>query len=135
MSSRTIFLGRLFGLYCLLAGISMIIRKQSIIETVTALVHNAPLMFFIGVATLFGGLAMVLAHNVWSGSGLAVVVTLLGWTTLAKGLLFLFLPPASEANFFLGTLHYEKLFYFYLSISLLTGIYLTWAGFASRAHS
>jgi len=93
MSSRTIFLGRLFGLYCLLAGISMIIRKQSIIETVTALVHNAPLMFFIGVATLFGGLAMVLAHNVWSGSGLAVVVTLLGWTTLAKGLLFLFLPP------------------------------------------
>jgi hypothetical protein len=135
MSSRTIFLARLFGLYCLLAGVSMAIRKPSIIETVTALVHNAPLMFFIGVVTLFGGLAMVLGHNVWSGGGLAVVVTLLGWITLLKGLLFLFVPPASEANLLLGTMHYEKLFYFYLSITLIAGIYLTYAGFASRART
>jgi hypothetical protein len=28
---------------------------------------------------LLGGLAMVLAHNVWSGGPLPVIVTLIGW--------------------------------------------------------
>ncbi len=134
MSSRTVFLSRLLGLYCILAAISMMIRKESIIETVKALLHDSPLMFIVGILTLATGLAMVLAHNVWSG-GTAVVVTLVGWITLAKGLLFLFLPPALEADLFLSTLHYEKLFYVYMTISLVLGLYMTYAGFTSRSHS
>ena len=135
MSSRTVFLSRLLGLYCILAAISMVIRKESIIETVKALLHDSPLMFIVGILTLATGLAMVLAHNVWSGGGPAVVVTLVGWLTLAKGLLFLFLPPALEADFFLSTLHYEKLFYVFMAISLVLGLYMTYAGFTSRSHS
>lgn len=135
MSSRTVFLGKLIGLYCILAAISMMIRKESIIETATALLHDSPLMFIVGILALSAGLAMVLAHNVWSGSVLAVLVTLVGWITLAKGLTFLFLPPETEAQLFLSKLHYEKLFFVYLSVSLLLGIYMTYAGFTSRSHS
>jgi len=135
MSLRTVFLGRLIGLYCILAAISMMIRKESIIETVTALLHDSPLMFIVGILTLSAGLAVVLAHNVWSGSALAVLVTLVGWITLAKGLIFLFLPPETEAELFLSKLRYEKLFFVYMSVSLLLGIYMTYAGFASRSHS
>jgi hypothetical protein len=36
---------------------------------------------------------MVLGHNIWSGGALVVVVTVVGWITLVKSLLFLFLPP------------------------------------------
>jgi hypothetical protein len=52
------------------------------------------MMLVLGVSTLAAGLAMVLAHNIWSGDALAVIVTLMGWLTLAliKGLLFLLLP-------------------------------------------
>jgi len=135
MLPRTIFLCRLIGLYCLLCALSMMIRKQSIVATVTTLVHDAPLMFFIGVITLVAGLAMILAHNIWSGGAPAVIVTLVGWTTLAKGLLFLLLPPEMEADFFLKGLHYERLFYVYSSISLVIGIYLTYRGFTSSSHS
>lgn len=135
MSPRTVFLSRLLGLYYILCALSMVIRKASIVETVTALLHDSPVMFIVGIITLFAGLAMILGHNVWSGGAAAVTVTLIGWITLIKGLMFLFLPPAAEADFFLRTLHYEQYFYFYMAISLVLGIYLTYAGFTSRSQS
>ena len=91
-------------------------------------------MLILGVITLAAGLAMVLAHNIWSGDALVVVVTLVGWITLIKGLLFLFLPPEMEAGFFLGQIHYQQLFYLYGAISLVLGIYLTYGVFKSTSH-
>lgn len=132
MSSRTVFLSRLIGLYCVLAALSMVIRKESIIETVTALLHDSALMFLLGILTLVVGLAMVLGHNVWSGGASAVVVTLVGWLTLLKGLAFLFIPPSLEARFFLDTLQYARFFYFYMALSFSIGIYMTYEGFRSR---
>jgi len=135
MSSRTVYLSRLFGLYCILVALSMMIRKATVIETVKALLNNSPLMFLLGVMTLIGGLAMVLAHNVWSGGAAPLVVTLIGWVTLAKGLVFLFLQPEQETALFLDTMQYERLFYVYLSVSLVIGIYLTYEGFRSRPRA
>lgn len=135
MSARTLFLSRLIGLYCILIALSMMTRKQATVETVTAFLHNPPLMFILGLITLTAGLAMVLAHNVWSGSALAVVVTLVGWITLIKSLFFLFLPPEMETGLFLGQLHYRQLFYLYTAISLVLGLYLTYCGFKHEASS
>jgi len=132
MSTRTLFLSRLIGLYCILAALSIVIRKESIIETVTSLLHESALMFLVGILTLVGGLAMVLAHNVWSGGAAAIVVTLVGWLTLLKGLAFLFVPPSREAGFFLDTLQYARFFYFYIARSFSIGIYMTYEGFRSR---
>ena len=133
MSPRTLFLSRLIGLYCILIGASMMIRGQATVETVTALLQNSAMTLILGVITLAAGLAMVLAHNIWSGSVLAVVVTLIGWMALIKSLLFLFLPPEMEAGLFLGQLHYRQLFYLYTAISLVLGVYLTYRGFTSRS--
>ena len=135
MSPRTVFLSKLLGLYYILAALSMILHKQSFIETVTALLHNSPVMFVVGIITLAAGLAMVLAHNIWSGGAVAVVVTLIGWITLIKGLLFLFLSPEMQVTFFLTKLHYGHLFYVYTAISLVLGVYLTYGGFKSTSHS
>jgi putative exporter of polyketide antibiotics len=134
MSSRTIFLSRLIGLYCIVIALSMMTRRQATVETVTALLQNPSMMLIVGIITLAAGLAMVLAHNIWSGGALAVIVTLVGWITLVKSLLFLFLPPEMEAGLFLGQLHYRQLFYLYTVISLVLGVYLTYGGFRSRSH-
>lgn len=132
MSPRTVFLSKLIGLYCILAALSMMTRRQATLETVTTLLQNSSMMLILGVITLAAGLAMVLAHNIWSGGALVVVVTLVGWITLVKSLFFLFLPP-EEAGFFLGQLHYRQLFYMYTAISLVLGVYLTYGGFKSRS--
>jgi len=134
MSPRTLFLSRLIGLYCILVALCMITRRQATLESVTALLHDPSMIFIVGVITLAAGLAMVLAHNIWSGGALAVIVTLVGWITLIKSLFFLFLPPEVEAGFFLRQLHYQELFYVYGAISLVLGIYLTYGGFKSTSH-
>ena len=134
MSPRTLFLSKLIGLYCILIGLSMMTRGQATVETVTALLQNPVMTLILGVITLAAGLAMVLAHNIWSGGALAVVVTLLGWMALIKSLFFLFLPHEMEAGFFIEQLHYRQLFYLYSAISLVLGVYLTYGGFRSRSH-
>lgn len=134
MSSRTAFLGRLIGLYCILVSVSMLIRKQASVEVLTAMLHNAQLLLSLGVITVIAGLAMVLSHNVWSGGAVTVIVTLVGWIALIKGALLLMLPPEGEARLFLDTLHLEQLFYIYLGGTLLLGICLTCAAFANAAQ-
>jgi len=134
MSPRTLFLSRLIGLYCVLVALSMITRRQATVESVTALLHDPSMMFILGVIMLAAGLALVLAHNIWSGGALVVIVTLVGWLTLIKSLLFLFLPPEMAAGFFLRQLHYQELFYLYGAVSLVLGIYLTYGGFKSTSH-
>jgi len=134
MSPRTLFLSQLIGLYCILIGLSMMIRGQATMETVTALLQNSAMTLILGVITLAAGLAMVLVHNIWSGGALVVAVTLVGWMALVKSLFFLFLPHEMEAGLFLGQLHYRELFYVYAAISLVLGVYLTYGGFKSRSH-
>ena len=134
MSPRTLFLSRLIGLYCILIALSMMTRKQATVETVTALVQNPSTTLILGIITLAAGLAMVLAHNIWSGGAPVVVVTLVGWMALVKSLFFLFLPPEMEAGLFLRQIHYQQLFYVYSAISLVLGVYLTYGGFRSRSN-
>ena len=112
----------------------MMTRGQATVETVTALLQNPMMTLILGVITLAAGLAMVLAHNIWSGGTLVVVVTLVGWMALVKSLFFLFLPPEMETRLFLQQLHYQQLFYLYGAISLALGVYLTYGGFRSRSH-
>ena len=133
MSPRTIYLSRLIGLYCILVALSMVAHRQATVEMVTALLQNPAMMFVVGMVTLAAGLAMVLAHNIWSGGPLVVIVTLVGWLTVTKSLLFLFLPPEVEAGFFRRQLHYQQLHYLYAIVALVLGIYLTYGGFKSRS--
>jgi putative exporter of polyketide antibiotics len=133
MSPRTIFLSKLIGLYCILAALSIMARGQATVETITALLQNSPMMFILGVITLLAGLAMVLAHNVWSGGARSAIVTLVGWITLIRSLLILFLPPEMVRRLFLGQLRYQQLFYLYGAIALILGVYLTYSGFTSRS--
>jgi hypothetical protein len=132
MSPRTKFLGKLIGLYCILVSLYMLTHKQAMLDMVTALLHNPSAMFFVGLLGTSVGLALILGHNVWSGGALPVVVTLVGWAALIKGLLFLFLSPNAAPTIFLAELHYAQLFYVYSGFTLLLGLYLTVA--ASRLH-
>jgi len=132
MSSRTVFLGRLIGLYCVVVSLAMLIRKQATVEVLTAMLHNAQLLLSLGVITVIAGLAMVLSHNLWSGGAVTVMVTLVGWIALIKGALLLFLSPETESSLFLNTLHLEQFFNVYLGSMLLLGIYLTYAAYVPR---
>ena len=90
---------------------------------------DAPLVLISGVFTLFGGLALVLLHNYWSGGALTVIVTLLGWLTLIKAVVLLALPSTKLVAMYGGV----SPTYILISgsLTLLLGIYLAVAGFRS----
>jgi len=134
MSARTAFLGKLIGIYCILISLAMIVHKQATLQTVIDLVHNAPVLYVFGLIVVAAGLAVILSHNLWSGGALPVIITLIGWLTLAKGLLFLFLPPPAAVGILIWGSAYEQYFYVDAVFALILGIYLTYAGFSSRSR-
>lgn len=135
MSSRTIFLSRLIGLFCILFVPAMAIHRQATLDSLAGILHNPSLVLVLGIITLVAGLAMVLAHNIWSDGALALVVTIVGWIALIKGLFFLYLLPEVGGEYLLKILQHPQLFYVCMAPSLIIGIYLTYGGFTSKSHS
>jgi hypothetical protein len=129
MSPLTIFLAKLLGLYCIIVALAMMTRRRSAVAPVKALIGNPPLSLLIEVLVLAGGLAVIIGHNIWSGGALPIVVTLVGWAMAIRGAGFLFLSPDTTIKVF-NALRYEDLFYLYMGVTLVLGLYLTYAGFS-----
>jgi len=127
MSKLTVYLARLIGLFTVLIIADLMLHGSAVVDRAVA---DKPLMFTYAIISLGLGLAMVLGHNVWSGGALPVVVTLVGWLILAKGLLLLFMAPEALSGMY-ARMQYAEHIYLYLAPSLLIGLYLTWAGFAA----
>jgi len=132
MSPRTIFLSKLIGLYSLIIGLAMFAHRQATIETIKAMLHNGPVLYVSGVIALAAGLALVLGHNVWRGGALPVVVTLIGWLSLIKGVVILFLSVELERCFIFGR-YVDQRFYVNAAIAIIVGAYLSVAGFRAKA--
>ena len=135
MSPRTAFLGKLLGLCYIAVALSMFAHAQATVEIMKAMIQNPPLLFIAGLMAVTAGLAIVLAHNVWSGGALPIIVTLFGWAILIKGLLLLILSPETESRVFIVGLHYDQYPSLYAAFALLLGAYLTYAGFSATTRS
>ena len=127
MSRLTVFLARFIGLFTVVLVVALLVRGSA---TVEAAVADGPVMLVYAIISLATGVAMILGHNVWSGGALPVVVTLVGWLILAKGLMLLFVTPDALQQIF-DHMHYGEHYYLYLAPSLVIGLYLTWAGFTA----
>jgi vacuolar-type H+-ATPase subunit I/STV1 len=126
MSVRTIFLARALGLYCIILATAIFLRRDTFAATANALIADAPLVLVVGVFTVFVGVAMVLLHNLWSGGVLPVIITLVGWATLIKGVLLLAFPPASVGALYSVPSHYVLII---CTLSLALGVYFVIEGF------
>jgi hypothetical protein len=128
MLSRTLFLARLIGLFLIVVSLAMLVQKQGLETAMTALVHDRAALLVVAMLGLLAGLAMILAHNVWSGGVLPVTVTVIGWLLLLRNALILVLPAGALVALF-DALHIERLYYLYAGIDLLIGVLLAGAGF------
>jgi hypothetical protein len=125
MSSLTVFLARFIGFFTVLMVLCLLARGSGIIGATMA---DGPVLLAYAVMSLAIGLAMVIGHNIWSGGTLPVIVTLVGWLILAKGLLLALLTPEALAGW-MQSIHYGQHPRLFLGPALLIGLYLTWGGF------
>jgi hypothetical protein len=107
----------------------MLVRRPAVIELVMGMIQDRPLLFVVQIFGLVAGLAMVLAHSLWFSGLLAFVVTLIGWLTLIRNVVWLFLS-AETLQRFMTTIRFEQNFTVFGVITLALGVYLTVGGFA-----
>jgi hypothetical protein len=86
--SVTQLLAVFIGLYMVAAGIGLLREGNSYATMIDELRANTALGFLTGAFVFALGAAMVAVHNLWTGP-LAIVVSILAWWTLIKGLLLL----------------------------------------------
>lgn len=133
MRPLTIYLGKLLGLFTLITSFWLLTERQAAVSTIPALLVDRPAMVIFAIIALVGGLAIVLAHNIWSGGALPILVTLIGWVMVIRGVLFLFLPPEATLRI-LAVMQFEQFFYVYLGIPFVLGMYLTYLAFTASSR-
>lgn len=123
MSTLTIFLGKLLGLYLIVISAAMLTRKRQTLETLNRMARSGPWMLFSGMVATVAGLAIVLAHTIWTGGALALAVTLIGWAALLKGLALLLTPPDAMARAY-ESMGFERRFHLWMGAVLILGLWM-----------
>jgi len=133
MKPLSVYLGRLLGLFTLITSFWLLTERQNTLSTIPALLGDRPAMVIFAIIALASGLAIVLAHNIWSGGVLPILVTLIGWVMLIRGVLFLFLPPEATLRI-LAAMQFERFFYIYLAIPFVLGLSLSYLAFTPHSR-
>jgi len=132
---RTVFLARLIGLYMILISLPMVFNKQRTIEIWNAVMGNPSLLFIVGILGMTAGLAIILAHSLWSRGALAIFISLTGWIALSKGMLLIVVSMTGNPDRLMSAFRYDQLFYVYMAFTLCLGAWLAYSGFAHRLDS
>ena len=123
----TIYLAELLGLYIALVGVVMIVRPRAMRDVLVAFIDQHPLLFLLATPRVLIGLAIALGHNRWSGT-LPIVVTLIGWITLLRGIA-MWLVPAETERKMVAYFCRSGPYYTAAMIALVLGLWLAYAGF------
>ena len=124
MSATTVFLGRLLGLYLVAISLGMLANRRRTVDTLDEMARSGSWMLFSGMVATAAGLAVVLGHQVWSGGALPVVVTLMGWAALLKGVTLLLVPAERMADAYKG-MGFERSFHAWMVAVLAIGLWVT----------
>jgi hypothetical protein len=87
----SIVLAQVLGIMFAVLGISMFSNKKIMATVVNEMTTNRALLWLGGVGALAMGAILIALNNVWS-SGLPLLITVIGWLALLKGLSILFFP-------------------------------------------
>ncbi len=121
------FLAQLMGLSLALFAVIGIVRPRIVRDAIISFESNSLTSLFFGFTAIVVGLAIILTHNIWKLSWVGVV-TLFGWASLLKGVVYL-LAPDLLLSF--GTVVYKnkRSIRGVLFFALLLGVSLAYKGF------
>jgi hypothetical protein len=125
----TAYIAQLFGIYIALMGGVMLVNREVMLQIITDIVDQRPLIFILAMLRGLIGLAIILAHNIWSGP-LTIIVTLIGWITFLRGIALLLLPAHAEREV-LGLFKLHATYYGASITAIALGLGLSYAGFTT----
>ena len=123
--SLSVYLAWIFGPFFIVVGLSMLLNRAYYRDMVERFFNDPQDYFFSGAAALAGGLALVAGHNVWVVDW-PLLITLVGWAMVVKGVLRLAVPQFGR-GFFTAALKTHSHLALSGVILLVAGTYLVWS--------
>ncbi|MBS0615176.1 MAG: hypothetical protein JSR58_01320 [Verrucomicrobia bacterium] len=121
---NAMWLASIFGPFLTIMGLWMLLYSENMTKVWNAL-KNAPASFYFGaVANLLIGLTILSQYDLWT-SDVYVLVTLLGWVFLIRGIMGLFVPQMLVEL----TMGHKGFFKGMGIIPLVWGLALCWVAF------
>lgn len=118
-------LAELWGFGFLALGLSLLINPNNRKEIFKAVEDDMGL-FCVGMITLVLAIATLLNYHVWSG-GWGLVITIIGWLGIVKGIFLLFLPSTAK-KMYSKMANKDWMTYLYF-VAVILGLFLIYMGF------
>jgi len=123
----SLFLAQFLGSLFIIVAASMLIQRQKMLEIMESFISSHASLFIIEVLSIAAGLALVINHNVWTGSTAEIIITLLGWIFIIRGIVGMFLSYLTMHTIFRSFRKSEAGYYAASLLVLLLGLYLAFA--------
>lgn len=86
-----LWLARIFGPYYVIMGLWMLMRPDDVQKMWNSVKNTPPMIYFGAALQLLIGLTMLSTYHGWT-FGLPVILTILGYLIVLKGIVSLFMP-------------------------------------------
>lgn len=121
------YLAEILGITMVVVSLALLI-KESYLRKIFSCIENEGCMLACGIVSFVAGLAMVLAHNIWVKNW-QVLITILGWIFLIRGLTMLFLPE--KTKIIVKKIESANWLSMALVVILFIGLIITYFGFTA----
>lgn len=121
------YLAEIWGISIVAVSLALLL-KDGHLRRFLASLETEDKLFSYGLVSFVIGITMVLAHNIWVKDWY-VIITILGWISLVKGLSALFIPKIVQK--WAKKIESAKWLPIALVITLLVGLVITYLGFTA----
>ncbi len=119
----TIFLAQIWGPILLAVGLGILLSHSFYIRIYRDLEKETLSVLLFGMLAMMLGIVHIQAHNIW-GSLHEIIISILGWGLLLKGIFFTVLPKVADKGG--NVIARLKLVSTAGVCMLIVGIYVTW---------
>jgi len=119
----TLFLAELWGPILLAVGAGLFLSRGYYRRVYRGIETEPLATLAFGIVAMVVGISQIMIHNVWHGAP-EIIVTLLGWGTLLKGIAVIVMPESAGKA--ARQWQSAKLIQLSAGLVLVIGLYLTW---------
>ncbi|MCF7954735.1 MAG: hypothetical protein K9M75_02925 [Phycisphaerae bacterium] len=129
MSDAQIF--QIFSVVYLAVGIGMLFSPEFYKKMISDFLDNTAILYMGGIMALVVGLLILMFHNTWT-KDFSVIITIIGWLALIKGVIILILPKTmvSLAKTIVNRPNFMKI---EAILVIIVGIFFSFLGFCPKS--
>ena len=122
----SVFLAKVLGLYLVIVAPAALLNRKHFPRLIKEFSDSLAIVVLSGLVALVLGLLLVVSHNVWTADW-RVIITLLGWLTLIKGIVRFAFPDKVARLWTAASRWWATV----LVAFFILGVYLTYKGFSA----